>query len=224
MFERHKIQKDTCTSDEEYKNILIRVILVYVFICIPILYLYWIYVMPYRLMKGMVLNTQVLILFIVGFIACVFIADASSWLIHKGMHYFPFIYENIHQFHHRHIAPVALASIDAYPLEVIIWDLFPLFLGPFIIGADPAFTMFFGIFGVVQTLAAHCGYDLGLYFDGRFHDLHHEKMKCNYGGNVFMDYIMGTYIERENNKVYPKWNATEKTLYGSNNIYCKNKK
>lgn len=221
LFQTYKIQKDVCISDHEYREILIRVVTIYGLIVIPILYFFWIYAMPYRVSKKYTIDTNKFVFFVIGYIICILLGEISSWVIHRGLHYFTFLYENIHKFHHQHIAPVALASIDAHPLEVIFWDGVPLLLGPFLIGAKPTFTLFFITLGIINTLAAHAGYNIYNYFELTFHDLHHERMKCNYGSDLFMDIMMGTYMKRDENTIYPKWNMTEKTLEESYNIYCK---
>ena len=220
LMRERKIQQDACTSRAEYARIALRTSALFLLVVVPALYLFWMYAMPRRRSLGFRLRTETsLVAFVAAFVMSLILAETTSWLIHKGLHMPPF-FEHVHKYHHMHIAPVAFASIDAHPLEILVWDLLPLALGPILAGAGTAFTVFFGVFGVVQTLAAHCGYSLGLYFDGRFHDLHHERMKCNYGGNMFMDALFGTRIERETGRAYARWDKDEKTLDGSHNIRC----
>jgi sterol desaturase/sphingolipid hydroxylase (fatty acid hydroxylase superfamily) len=53
----------------------------------------------------------------------------------------------------------------------------------------------------------------------RHHDLHHERMKCNYS-SPFVDYVMGTYLYREPDKIYPKFDKEDKSFTESHNTTC----
>lgn len=177
--------------------------------------------MPRRRALGYTFNTPGIVSFAFGLLLLMVSADVAAWTIHRGMHYFPFVYDNIHVHHHKHIAPVAVAALDAHPLEVAVWDVLPFMIGPLILGAPTGLTLLSAVLAITQTVSAHSGYSLGAISDGTFHDLHHERMKCNYGGNFMMDRICGTYIEREKDRVYPRWNETEKSLTGSMNLFSR---
>lgn len=219
-FSSRKIQHDACTPPNEYFLAFVRVSLIFAFVLVPTLYVFWVLIMPRRRALGYAVETPGIVAFALGTVLLLVSADVMAWTIHRGMHYFTFIYDHIHVYHHQHIAPVAVAALDAHPIEVFAWDLLPFMVGPLILGAPPTLTLFSALLAITQTVSAHSGYSLGAISDGTFHDLHHERMKCNYGGNFMMDRICGTYIAREKDRVYPRWNQTEKSLAGSRNVWC----
>lgn len=220
VFQDYKIQKDACTSVNQYIKIYFEVILIFLFVLMPFTFVFWIYLMPLRRKLGFNLNTNNFWLFVIGLFVCIIVAELAAWFIHKGMHYFKVLYE-MHKYHHAHIAPIAVSAIHAHPFEVIVWDMIPFMMGPLILGGGTSFTyLLIAIIPIVQTLTGHSGYNFYNSINTAFHDLHHERMKCNYAGNMFADRLMGTYMEREPGVIYPKWNEQVKTFDNSKNISC----
>lgn len=110
-----KVQHDTCISAKEYCTILVRVLLLVLIVVVPVMYLLWVYVMPARRARRLrhtIIDTDScgLVVFIIVFVACMCISEICSWSVHKLLH-LPFLFEHVHRHHHKHVAPVALASI-----------------------------------------------------------------------------------------------------------------
>ena len=219
-FAAHKIQRDTCTAPAEYAGVFIRVIIIFALVLLPTLYVFWTVVMPFRRKLGLTFEPKSLLAFVLGTLLLMVTDDVAAWTIHRGLHYFTFLYDNVHVIHHMHVAPVAVAALDAHPVEVVVWDMAPFMIGPLLLGAPVSITLFTTFLAITQTVSAHSGYSFGAASDGNFRDLHHERMKCNYGGDFIMDRMLGTYIAREEGRVYPRWDLAEKSLAGSFNVAC----
>ena len=115
---------------------------------------------------------------------------------------------------------MSLSKAKRSRMEVVVWDMAPFMIGPLLLGAPVSITLFTTFLAITQTVSAHSGYSFGAASDGNCRDLHHERMKCNYGGDFIMDRMLGTYIAREEGRVYPRWDLAEKSLAGSFNVAC----
>jgi sterol desaturase/sphingolipid hydroxylase (fatty acid hydroxylase superfamily) len=99
--------------------------------------------------------------------------------------------------HHDFKAPISIVSLYAHPLEIIFGNIFAL-VGPiFFFNCDLFSFYMFIIFGFIDSITDHCGYDI----KQRDHDIHHEKTIYNYGSIGLLDYICGTnYITAMKNE------------------------
>jgi len=216
FFPEYKIQKDTQISRREYLFTVLRSVIMFIVVVIPTAYGFW-KLLAWRQTLGWTLSTTHFMGFAVAFVLAGASAEVFSWIIHKLLHK-GVLFEYIHSYHHKHIAPVAFSCVDAHPVEVALWDVLPMFSGPVLLGTNANLTMMFVLYAILSTVSAHCGFKYPVsWLDGTSHDLHHEKMKCNYAGNLFMDYMFGTHEDRHNNMYYPQWNRLAKTYDGTYN-------
>lgn len=149
-----------------------------------------------------------------------FVGEFVSYAIHRILHLNYFF--QFHKEHHMYISPFALSSIDCHPIEIFFWNLLPTFTLGLIIGLNKYIIYILAISGIIAALFSHCGYrvvDFG-FFNNAHHDLHHERMKCNYS-TPFVDYVMGTYLYREPENIYPRFDKSEKDISESVNTLCK---
>jgi sterol desaturase/sphingolipid hydroxylase (fatty acid hydroxylase superfamily) len=126
--------------------------------------------------------------------ACILLRELLFYHSHLLLHH-PRLYAPIHKFHHRFVAPVALAAQFAHPAEHLFANILPVSLPPQILGAHVLTNWLFLAFVLVETTAVHSGYD----FAGgmaRMHDLHHERFVGNYGTVGVLDWVYGTYRRR----------------------------
>lgn len=211
-----KYQKDTCLLAPEYCQAFMRTLIKFLVVLAPF-FLVVFFVMNWRVKQYRVFRTKNIWAFTFAVLISFIIADFMAWGIHKLLHK-GILWDKIHSIHHKYISTVAVASLDAHPIEIIFWDVMPFIVGPFILGLDPSFLLIFGILSIINTTLVHSGYDIG--FDNGHHDLHHEKLKCNY--SFFLsDFIMGTIEYREKDKIYPRYDFFQKDIWGSLNNECK---
>lgn len=209
-----KLQKDACLHIDEYKEVFKRTFLKYIFVVAP-MFILVLFLLQHRYsMQHVDLSSPVY--WVASLFICYAITDFAAWFIHKALHYFPWLWDNVHSIHHKHIAPVAVSAFDAHPIELIIWDILPFAIGPLLLGVNAAFFTMFSVIAIMNTVICHSGYDIN--YDKGHHDLHHERLKCNYSG-IVSDTVMGTCIERKD-IIYPRFDSLQKDLFDSYNKSC----
>lgn len=216
---RRKYQKDACINYQRYRQAFSHTFAKLVAFLLPFL------IITFKLMQWRTrrfanvdasLNRGGFLVFIGVLFVVYVIAEFAAWFIHYALHK-GVLWDKIHSVHHQYVATVAVASLDAHPVEMIVWDAVPFMAGPLLLGTPPAFFIIFALINIVNTVLCHCGYDVG--YDRGHHDLHHERLKCNYSG-FLSDWVMGTYVTREENKTYPRFDAFQKDLINTANESC----
>lgn len=153
-------------------------------------------IMPWRrMMFPSVLNYDVGTLLLSLAVYSLF-AEVGFYSTHLLFHH-PSIYQYIHKKHHSFTAPVAVAALYAHPAEILLSNLIPLVLGPIVLGSHPYVYWTWFVVSIINTLNAHCGYELPFMPSPRFHDLHHRKFRHNYGILYMMDAAFGTLAADE---------------------------
>ncbi len=124
------------------------------------------------------------------FVICLILEEIGFYYTHRWFHH-PVLYDWFHQFHHRWIAPIAIVALSAHPIEFIVTNLVPLFLGPIILGMNMQYTFMWMTLATFNVIAVHSGIAFAGKMGG-FHDLHHRYKTVNYGVIGLMDYIHQT--------------------------------
>lgn len=115
--------------------------------------------------------------------------DPCLYITHRILH-IPPIYKMFHKKHHKITKPVGFSSLYSTVFEVYFNNIIPIFLPLYFIYAHPITVKIWLIMAVVNTnIVAHSGFEKM----GDYHDKHHEHFNYNYGTDVFMDKLMGTY-------------------------------
>ncbi|KAI3371843.1 hypothetical protein L3Q82_006721 [Scortum barcoo] len=111
------------------------------------------------------------------------------------------LYRNIHQLHHEHRVPFALAAQDSSAFELL--SLLLLAQGSaWLVGCHPLSEAFFHLINSWLAVEDHCGYDLPLALHkllpclggARYHQAHHNFHSGNYAPYfTHWDHLFGTY-------------------------------
>lgn len=146
--------------------------------------------------------------FLFSAVLFVLVADCFRYWSHRMMHSVPFLYRNVHSWHHRSVNVNPLSTLSMHPLDllsgtpwILATNLFPVHVGIVIAYAN---------FYHFQNLHRHLGYDfwgpdhlLGRFIiSPRNHDLHHTEISGNYGATfVIWDKLFGTALDARRVKV-----------------------
>lgn len=217
LFRKSKIQKDVCLSDKEYFNTVKKSITNIILVIFPIIIITLTVILPWRRKLGPTFTPKNTIQFIILVLLFGPISEIIFHLTHKALHS-PWLFKNVHGHHHEIISPVSTSTLDAHPFEIFFQDILPIIVPIYLIGPSINFSIFYTCWNLGISMFAHSGYYIPIINDGH-HDLHHERMKCNYG-TPNSDGWFGTRIKRERGKVYSKFDKNSKTSDNSRNTFC----
>ncbi|GFH54935.1 hypothetical protein CTEN210_11411 [Chaetoceros tenuissimus] len=120
----------------------------------------------------------------------ILVTEVGFYTIHIIMHSSPLLYKHVHKIHHRFQAPTAMACVYAHPLEFLLGNLLPIYMGPILTNAHPFTSYFWFVVAMVGTCKGHSGYKIFGHAD--YHEEHHYYYKYNYGGMYILDFLFGT--------------------------------
>ncbi len=147
------------------------------------------------------------------------IFDLFHYLNHRVLHEIPFLYKNIHKYHHSHPNPNLWSIYQHNSFDFLFTNTLPLYISLYIGLHFFSFSILQLKMLIIMKIAVeffgHCGKDI--YKTGSFfqciwlpkifgielyvkdHDLHHSKNNCNYSKRFSLwDKIFETlYIEKE---------------------------
>lgn len=118
------------------------------------------------------------------------VTELGFYVVHIFLHSQPILYKHVHKVHHRFQAPTAMACVYAHPLEFLVGNLFPIFLGPILTNAHPFTCYVWFAAAMTSTCKGHSGYRIFGHAD--YHEEHHLLYNYNYGGMYVLDTLFGT--------------------------------
>ncbi|GAA6226572.1 cholesterol 25-hydroxylase-like protein [Lates japonicus] len=133
--------------------------------------------------------------------ACFLLFDMFFFIWHYSMHRVPWLYRNIHQLHHQHHSPFALAAQDASSAELLSLLLLALSCA-WVVGCHPLSEILFHLLNSWMAVEDHCGYNLPWALHrllpclggAPFHQAHHSLHSGNYAPYfTHWDHLFGTY-------------------------------
>ncbi|XP_038641135.1 cholesterol 25-hydroxylase-like protein [Scyliorhinus canicula] len=136
-------------------------------------------------------------------IVCLLLFDLLVFFWHWLHHRVPLLYRYLHSLHHQHSSPFALSAQYASGWEIVCLQLLAASI-PYLLSCHPLTEMTFFLLNVWLSVEDHCGYDLpwcahnivpfGILGGAPFHDLHHQRSRCNYAPYfTYLDKLFGTY-------------------------------
>jgi sterol desaturase/sphingolipid hydroxylase (fatty acid hydroxylase superfamily) len=142
--------------------------------------------------------------FIARFLLFFVIDDTWFYCYHRLVHSVPTLYIAVHKQHHVFTAPFAAVAFAVHPAEMML-QAFGSTLGPLLIFHGQTHPVLFWTFLVIRQLQGiedHLGFELAyspthlfpsIFGGTSFHDVHHQKFKCNYASTFsFIDKAFGT--------------------------------
>ena len=125
---------------------------------------------------------------IIEIIILLFVTDIIFYTCHYILHHF--CYSSIHKIHHRVKHPIGISAIYMHWFDLYFGNLAPLFI-PALLIISNEFVFKLWLFYITGTtvLISHSGFNK----ISNYHDYHHTHFKYNYGVNIFMDKLFGTY-------------------------------
>lgn len=123
------------------------------------------------------------------YIAYVVLADQWFYWTHRYMHVNKSLFSYVHSIHHEWTHPMAISTMYAHPLEHIVVNLGAILVGPFLLPMPMHFVRIWGLVAMINSMMAHSGIK-GL---SASHDIHHRKLKYNFGVLDLSDRMYDTY-------------------------------
>ena len=104
----------------------------------------------------------------------------------------------IHKQHNENNPTYSTSCLDCHPIEMLLANVIPLFIGMFLMNSHIYTWITWVIFAVLGTQTHHCGYEWPwMVHDHQpsFHDFHHQKFTTNYGNIGLLDKLHGTDVK-----------------------------
>lgn len=134
--------------------------------------------------------------FLLDILVCAVCYDILFFSIHRTLHFSPMLYQWIHKRHHQFTAPSSFSAIYAHPVEHLVGNVIPVLAGSVVMESHLSTTWCWLLLGLWLSTCDHSGFDLPGLSETKMHDLHHQKLNCNYGApGMFMDKLFKTRRE-----------------------------
>lgn len=131
------------------------------------------------------------------------VEEIGFYYTHRLSHH-PALYKHFHKIHHEWTASISIIAVYSHPVEHIISNVMPVFLGPLLMGSHIATFWIWIMIAQASTLNSHCGYHLPFLPSPEAHDYHHLKFTNNFGVLGVLDRLHGTDQNFMKTKAYDR--------------------
>lgn len=121
------------------------------------------------------------------------VTDAWFYSAHRSAHVVPWLYKNIHRYHHVHVTPVAWAAIDAHPIEHALCNLAAVLVPMFLFNMSFRLQLLWVAVATFDSVRSHTVFDASR---PSTHAIHHAVLTCNFGAGGLMDSVFKTARNR----------------------------
>ncbi|KAL5276005.1 FAXDC2.2 family protein [Megaselia abdita] len=122
---------------------------------------------------------------------CLLCNEVGAYYIHRFLHH-KRIYKYIHKVHHEYTAPIAATASYCHPLEYVLNNLSPVYLGLYVTNCHVVTGWVYFAWVIFNAVHEHSGYHLPFLPSTQAHDFHHAKFNVNYGIIGLLDWMHGT--------------------------------
>lgn len=127
--------------------------------------------------------------FVREYVLLVLFYEVVFYYSHSALHT-KTLYASIHKVHHEWKTPTAMSATFAHPVEFLLSNFAPGYLGACLFQTHYLTMAFFMAEGLCATMWAHSGYEL--WPNAGAHDKHHQFFVGNYGHLGLCDWLHGT--------------------------------
>ena len=121
---------------------------------------------------------------------------AHFFLAHKLVH-FNVLYKHVHALHHRNVSIEPYCGLTMHPIEHMYYfgcAGIGMYLGG--LGGSALLPFWILFHCLLSPAASHSGVE-DIWQSDQFHNIHHQKFECNYGGaGIPLDYAAGSFREK----------------------------
>lgn len=119
------------------------------------------------------------------------IAEIWFYISHRILHT-PYLYNRVHKQHHYFQLPFCISGAYAHPFEFIFSNIITAMCGPILLQPHLYTIIFVAYISIIFNTLSHSCYEFNYIYSAKFHDVHHDKYKYNYGLIGMMDKLFGT--------------------------------
>lgn len=131
------------------------------------------------------------VLYLVGLVCG---GDFIFYTLHRLAHEIPWVYNNVHKVHHEFVQTYGICATASHWVETVFINMSTLIVPAAVMGMPFGWALIWVCLGNFNTVNSHSGYKNGGFplMSSRPHDEHHKYFLCEYGTDIWCDWIMGT--------------------------------
>ncbi|GFT99257.1 fatty acid hydroxylase domain-containing protein 2 [Nephila pilipes] len=188
-------------TETKFQEVATQVLFNQTVIAIPVIYTC--YILKSYMGYDQEIRLPKIHVFVLHFIAQILSEEVFFYYSHRILHH-PRLYKRFHKKHHEWKSPVGVSAIYCHPVEHVLSNVFPTFLGSVIFGTHVVSLYGWLIFATAYGVIVHSGYHLPLTPTPEFHHYHHLKFNENFGVAGILDWLHGTDKEFRQSEAFKR--------------------